>query len=572
MIPRLLDSRWFWWGGSLVFATVYSLQALNKAFDSQPIVQDDARQYLFWMFRFFDPDLFPNDLIADYFQSVTPDGYASLYRFAAWWGVSPLFLHKLLPLVLALILTSYGFFLTLKIFPVPMAGFSAMLLLNQSLWFQDDLASATPRAFVYPLFLAFLYYFLSQNLIGVLGAIALLGTFYPQYVILSAFVLFFSILSIWRQKITDRTVYFLPILGGLICILILLPYGLETSEFQPVMTRQQALTLPEFFPEGRASFFFPNPIYFWLFAERSGLIPALMPPLIWLGLFLPALTRFPSQFPLLKKLKHTGILSQVFLASLVCWLLAHLVLFRLHLPSRYTDHSVRMGMAIAGGMTVVILIHGGVSYVHQKHKQQLQKLWRGGGSLLLVGLLILYPVFSSRFPMTNYRPVSAIALYNFLKEQPQDSLIASLTAEAHYIPMFAQRSVLIGEEYAIPYHWGYYRQLRDRALNLIRAQYTSEQEVLAQFIKDYQIDFFLIEANSFTLEYLERDWLQQYPQATEKAVANLEQGKTPALMKDQDRCAVFEHQQFTVVSASCILEQADISVWESISIQQKNGL
>jgi len=152
MIQQLIASRLFWWGGSLVFASFYSLQAIKKAFSSQPIIQDDARQYLFWMLRFFDRELFPNDLIVDYFQSVTPDGYTALFRLLSGWGISPLLLHKLLPLILAVILTSYGFFLTLKIFPLPFAAFTAMVLLNQSLWFQDDLASATPRAFVYPLF------------------------------------------------------------------------------------------------------------------------------------------------------------------------------------------------------------------------------------------------------------------------------------------------------------------------------------------------------------------------------------------------------------------------------------
>ncbi|NBD34290.1 MAG: hypothetical protein GVY17_15305 [Cyanobacteria bacterium] len=553
MIHQLLNSRYFWLGWSLLFAVSYSGQAMTKAFASQALIQDDARQYLFWMFRFFDPDLFPNDLIADYFQSVTPEGYASLYRFASWWGISPLLLHKLLPLLLALILTGYGFFVTLKIFPVPLAGFSAMLLLNQSLWFQDDLASATPRAFVYPLFLAFLYYFLSRNMMGTLGAIALLGTFYPQYVILSALVLLFSILSIWQKKITDQKAYQLAIFGGVTCFLILLPYALTTSEFQPVITREQALTLPEFSPDGRASFFYNNPLYFWLFAERSGLIPALMPPLIWMGLFLPIFSRFPTQFPRLKLLKRTEVLQQVLLASFVCWLTAHLLLFRLHLPSRYTDHSGRMVMAIAGGITIALLVEGGIRSLQQKEK----KIARGIASFVLGGLLIFYPVLSSRFPMTNYRPVDNIALYQFFKQQPKATVIVSLTPEAHYIPTFAQRSILIGEEYAIPYHWGYYREFRERAIALITAQYTSDPTVLNQFIQDYNIDFFLLEENSFSQAYLKRDWLQQYSKATQTAITDLEQGQIPLLRQYRQNCTVFREQRFTVLSASCILKKGD---------------
>jgi len=67
-------------------------------------------------------------------------------------GINPPFVNKLLPTVLGpLQPATFGVCLEL---PVPTAGFIATLLLNQSLWMKDDLVSA-PRAFVYPLFLAF---------------------------------------------------------------------------------------------------------------------------------------------------------------------------------------------------------------------------------------------------------------------------------------------------------------------------------------------------------------------------------------------------------------------------------
>src|SRR5215208_192506 len=113
---------------------------------------------VFWMERFLDPQLFPNDLIADYFQSVAPTGYSALYNLMAHLGVHPMLLNKLLPMALGFITTAYCFLLCLRILPVPGAAFFSTLILNQSIWMQDDLVSATPRAFLYPLFLAFLYY------------------------------------------------------------------------------------------------------------------------------------------------------------------------------------------------------------------------------------------------------------------------------------------------------------------------------------------------------------------------------------------------------------------------------
>lgn len=62
----------FWFSLSLTFSAIYSILGLREAFSSEYVVQDDARQHVFWMLRFLDPELFPQDLIANYFQSVAP--------------------------------------------------------------------------------------------------------------------------------------------------------------------------------------------------------------------------------------------------------------------------------------------------------------------------------------------------------------------------------------------------------------------------------------------------------------------------------------------------------------------
>ncbi len=123
-------------------------------------------------------------------------------------------------------------------------------------------------------------------------------------------------------------------------------YG--SSEFAPVITAAEARKLPEFATEGRASFFNDNdPWEFWFNASRSGIrLPsALMPPLVYAGFLLPILLRYPSQFPLSKQVSGGIILlPQLILASLAMFFAAHALLFKLHLPSRYTQHSLRIVM------------------------------------------------------------------------------------------------------------------------------------------------------------------------------------------------------------------------------------
>ncbi len=123
---------------SLMFAMAYGYLAMQKGFAADYVVQDDARHYLFWMERFQDADAFPNDLIADYLQSIAPVGYKLLYRFASYAYLDPEWLAKVLPPLLGLVAAGYYYCLTVAIFPVPMAGLMASVMLSQHLWCNDD--------------------------------------------------------------------------------------------------------------------------------------------------------------------------------------------------------------------------------------------------------------------------------------------------------------------------------------------------------------------------------------------------------------------------------------------------
>ncbi len=184
----------FWLTLSLTIASIYGLMLWQEIFSFEYIIQDDARQHVFWMQRFIDPDLFPNDLIADYFQSVAPLGYSTLYKLMASFGINPLIFAKILPVILSLIITVYCFLFTLKILPIPFTGFLATVMLNHSLWMKDDISSDTARGFIYPLLLGFLYYYFDQKLIACTVFLILQALFYPQTVLISAALIFLDLI------------------------------------------------------------------------------------------------------------------------------------------------------------------------------------------------------------------------------------------------------------------------------------------------------------------------------------------------------------------------------------------
>lgn len=566
---KICKKRSLWWLGlSLIFAVIYSLIALQKAFSGEYVIQDDARQHIFWMSRFIDSELFPNDLIANYYQSIAPWGYKNLYRIVATFGIDPLVFNKILPGILGLIMTGYCFAVTLELLPIPFAGFVAALLFNQNIWMQDGLTSGTAKAFIYPLFFAFLYYWLRRSLVGVCLTILLLSWFYPSFVLICGGVLF---LQLWRVKgytprlCADKKVYLFSCIGLAVAFVVLLPYVFAASEYGPTVTLEQARSLPEFEAGGRASFFHDrDPWRFWFNASRSGIkLPsALIPPLSYGGLLLPFLLRFPTQFPLSQKINpKISYLVNLLLVSFALFFAAHALLFKLYLPSRYTQHTLKIVIIPAAAIALILILEAVLNWAINSHKQSQQSQYKSNYksvfsqaiTILLIILLVGYPASRNNFINTGYRIGKHPELYKFFQQQPKDILIASLTKEVDSIPSFTQRSILVSREHAIPYHMGYYRPLRQRAVDLIEAQYTTDLQIVKDLIERYGVDFWLIEKSSFTPEYLEGNrWITHHQPVTQKAIEDLKQGKTPAISLLKDSCAVLKDNKYTLISSKCI--------------------
>ena len=539
-----LDPKFkLWLTISIVAAILFGFSGLKLAFETTYTVQDDARQHVFWLQRLNDADLFPNDLIADYFSSVAPAGYKFVYWLANLFGLEPFVFNQILPVLLGTSSSIYMFLITVEIFPVPFAGFLSALLLNQNLWLLNDLVSGTPRAFFYVFFLGFVYYLLRQQLWCLLFII-LQGLFYPQAVLISAGILLLNLITKKQKRY-----FYLTCLIMAIAILAL--YKLQTSEFNLVITGEVAKQLPEFYPGGRSSFYDDDWWDFWLVGERSGFFPFEWEYVLLssFGLLLPALVKRPERFKLVKYLNYkVEIIGQILLVSLGLFCLAHLLLFDLHLPSRYSQHTWRIAIALTNGITLAILLDRLTAKVSRQ-----RKLWY----LVVAIAIVLIPTYIAQYfypSRFSFATGEAPELYQFLQQQPKDSLIATLSKEGDFIPSLAQRSVLTSREYSIPYHLDYYNPIRQRTKDLIQAQYTNNQTDLTQFVEKYQPDFWAIDKNAFEIDYLRNNkWLQQFQPETQNAIANLQQGK-PAIVDKIPRCSVLETAKLNLLDPRCVTQ------------------
>ncbi|NEP15640.1 MAG: hypothetical protein F6J97_01915 [Leptolyngbya sp. SIO4C1] len=546
-----------WLGLSLAFAVLYGYLFWRKAFEVPYSLQEDARQHVFWMQRWLDPALLPNDLIADYFQSLAPTGYKALYATAAAFGIHPFLFSKLLPPVLGIVATLYGFYACLRLLPVPMAAFISTLLLNQSMWMWRDLGSGTPRAFAIPLLLAFLYYFSKRSLWPCVAVVVLAGGFYPHLVLISVTMLWLRLLQ-WRSgpRLSRCRQDWWQAVSGLIAgILVLLPFVLLPSPYGPVVTAAQAQTMPEFLAGGRQPFFDSQGLDYWL-GGKSGLFPVLNPVAIYAGFLLPLLL-WRRRWLLLQAAKLAP-LGQLAAASLLWFLAAHRVLFRLHAPNRYTHYSVRILLAMAAAIALVSWLEMAARSLQRGIPQLWQRLFSTLMAALLLGSLMLYPASLHRFLDVLYIKSDRGALYAFLAQQPKDTLVASLSREADNIATFAGRSVLVSREHAIAYHQGYYQQIRQRTLDLIRAQYSPELSELQQVTQRYGIDYWLVESGAFQPEAIEQNrWLRQFQPEAKPAIAILASGQQPALARFMPTCTVFRDGNLALVEAACLLQATD---------------
>lgn len=549
---------------SLAAPLYYGLITLHHGLSHDWIVQDDMRQHVVWFQQFVDAKLFPNDAIADYFRSVSPMGVQTVYWLGAKLGIEPLLLAKLLPLPLALVATGFMFQTTLALLPVPMAAWLTTLMLNQHLWLNDDLVSATPRAFVYPLFAAFLSGLVRHSLGLTLLAITLLGLFFPQMLLVA---LGMVLLQPWQWKAGLRLqlnprLAWLVGLGLAVSIGVLLPFALNLSDSGPAITTQQMRVQPEYGLGGRNQYFGVSLLNFLLHGS-SGLRIPVFPSLIWAGFALPFLR--PKQFPLLRQLTpQIRLLGDLAIASSTLYILAHLLLLRLHFPSRYLYHSWRFGLSIAAGIVLASLIERGfhwlrqtsapdTSITNQRKSRQRAIALASLATATVIGVPMFPPLV---FAFQGWVQGDSPEIYRYLARQPAQIRIASLSAETNNLPAFSQRSSWTGREFSLPHHPQYYAEICDRTAALLQAQYSPEQLPLQQLREQAGIDYFLIDQAAFEPSYLDQDWLlhsRLRPQV-ELIQQQLSAGMQPAIVKKRDDCAIVSTKNHQLLKASCLAE------------------
>jgi hypothetical protein len=340
---------------------------------------------------------------------------------------------------------------------------------------------------------------------------------------------------------------------GAVAGLLLAPTVLGSSAFGPTVDAQTARMMPEFGPNGRNAFFTPDRYAYWIVSYRSGLdlrvSDALWPglpifyELLALACALPLAMAFrrlrpaPPDRPSLAP--AAALVCQVIVGSLLLFLAAHLLLFRLYLPARFVAWTIPLALAIAGGIGIAALT------------EWLAGVGRRGlplVAILLVGGLVLYPAhFDGNFVRDRTPEVSA-----YLRTLPPETVVLAPPIEADSIPAFSGRRVVMNREYALAYQLGFYREVERRVRDGIAAYYAESPREIVELADRLGVGAVVVDPAAFDRSAAAEVWAGSFEPYTSLVLDRLQGRRRFGLLDERRRCSAMSEGELTVMLITCL--------------------
>lgn len=532
---RKEQSGWHWL--PLIAALVISVGWLVHAFSEPFAIQDDARQHVVWFEAMRNPALFRGDFIATFFVNSNTPIYKALYWLPAQLGLSPLLMAKLYPVALTLLTAWLAFRLFLTTGIGALAAALGAVLFVQGIWTSDDIASATARAFSWPMLLAVLVCWRENRPLSgaVLGA--LLSLIYPTAAVFAGGLI--SLMCLTALLDGRKT---LSELRGLWAGPAIVVAGLFAGALTAValgtgggiVSAGDARQMAEFQDGGRTAFFVADPVKFWLLSKRSGALPEpVLRHVVLVLLVVLAALRWKSLPVAVRRFALAALV-----AGLVLWAAAHLVLFKLYLPGRFPLIGERLAFALLAGATVTAWL------------PQRQKVWKrlGVAVAILPLLVVLVPPRFLGFVTMPEAP----GIMRVLAQQPPETLVAGFSPDLDNVPAAALRRVLTAREYHLPYDVQYVVSMRERLADTAAAVFAPGPEGVQALVQRYGVTHILVKRADVTPSEARKSWwwsvLAQNGQQPECI-----QSSCRTWILEQNRCVVAEERQQVLLSAACLL-------------------
>lgn len=434
----------------LVLATVTVKIHLPTVIDPNRF-DGDARQHVFWTYRFQDPGLFPGDPLVEFISSprFDPVGYQALYAVGAR-AVDPLLFSKLLGVALSLVCGLLVYRIGARYGGV--AGGAAAILATGFLLF-DTNRVALPRSFAVPAVLLALTAVVERR--PWLGGLSLIAAalFYPPAVLSAGALLPLLLPPAGHRSLREVARLLVPVGAPALVALAIVIQGsllVDREATGSMVTREQSLEMAEFGEGGRNHFWRDDPVAFYLGdwgynRSACGLLSkAVAIPAVGVLILLAALRR---------RAILPGPLVWLLASSAILFAIAHAVLFRLYLPSRFTIFTWPLGLGL---LFAVNLVRVGAPLASGR-ESRLQRLATAVFALALAAVAAIAATKPLRSLEARWE-----GLYREVARLPESSLLAGHPVHMDDIPLRTRRSVLINRELSLAWYQGYYGRIRPR--------------------------------------------------------------------------------------------------------------
>jgi hypothetical protein len=561
------DGYRFWLFGTLALALapyVWLLASIGR--DMQYLVQDDARHFVVWFRRMLDPALFPDDIMADHFDTITPWIYRLVFWMLGNLGMDPLQAQMYVIAPLTGMLFALACYLFIHHFwPCPAgASLASLFLVNVIGW---PIGLAHDFAFTGVLFL--LLAFLCRRLVTGPLIFAVTGLI-PHAAVVGGATMAALIVSKRPPFVSrDSRAWTVLVVAGVCCVAGGLLVVSAAAESGPTFTVSEARSIPFLTPGGFRAFWGPTFASTYLCNGRAGIVPLCYEYLpdgwifAWTLVVVAVLTAgvFAMRSGLAGRwMASRGLpaadprLGEVWLALIAAgtflYAVAHAVLFRIHMPQRYADYTITLvfAMIVAMALAALLLL---LLQAYQLDSQARRRLVRGLCALTAAGI-----VWMSSNSLRDNTPIVVTAAPNieaFLRSSPKDTLVAGIVGEINSVPAFGSRSVLGSLELLVPYKRHYYEQMASRMTALGTALYAPDASAFAALTARYGIDYILVERVAAEEPIALAEWAAYFPEIV-PAVRFLESGGDPFFRARLAECTRASDVRLVLADASCVVQ------------------
>ncbi len=450
------------------------------------LFDSDATHHVFWLYRYADPALFPEDPSVEYFASpsVAPWGYRALYAVIAPFA-DVLFAAEVVSVLLLAItvLLAWKLGTALTSTARPLAGLFAVTATIALLPVTDLVPPmGFQRTFALPITLLCLWALVTRRYawVGVSWLAAALT--YPVIIpVLGLTAVIVFGMDLLRERRLPRLWWWNAALGVVTLAIVIV--GSSTPEgVGPMVSYEQASHMPEFGPGGRQTLFGQTWSGYWFGHHRTGLGWSPWAVLSMAGAMLVTVaTGRRRLIPLpVWVLAGTGV---------ALWFLARQALFLLYLPNRHSRYAIAAFAIVAFAAAGCALIQWLASRSADRRVvvDRLCRVAALAAPVIVVAQLLPFAAAAWQKPIDR----DMERAYAFIASLPRETLVAAHPDLADPVPLRTRRSVLASTEASIAFMQGYYARMRHRIEASLRAAYATSWEELDAILAPFGVDVVL---------------------------------------------------------------------------------